>query len=64
MSPTLFYIYKGKLLNNFSKILKKNLQLFTGQQLDICYVNKTSVGCEIAEFTRFLNHFSNYSFPL
>ena len=47
-----FYLYKEKLLNSFSKILKKYLQLLTGLQC-ICYVIKTRVGSKIAEITRF-----------
>ena len=35
-----------------------------GLQFDICYVIKTRVRFEIAEFTRFLNYFSSYSFAL
>ena len=40
------------------------LHLLTGLDFDVCYVNKTRVGFEIAEFARFLNYFRSYSFPL
>ena len=64
LAVSTFYIYKEKLLNNFSKILEKYFELVTGRQFDICYVIKTGVGFKIAEITRFLNYFSSYSFAL
>ena len=47
-----------------AKFLKYVFQLLTGLRFDIFYVIKTRVGFEIAEITRFLNYFSNYSFAL
>ena len=55
---------KEKILNNFSKILKKYFAAIGRTTIDICYVIKTRVGFEIAEMTRFSNYFSNYSFAL
>ena len=40
------------------------MQLLTGLQFDICYVIKTRLGFRIPEITRFLCHFSSYSFAL
>ena len=40
------------------------MELLTGLQFDICYVIKTRLGFGIPEITRFLNHFSSYSFAL
>ena len=61
LAVTTFYIYKEKLLNNFSKILKNILQLLTGLQFD---TTETGIEFELAEITRFLNYFSGFSFAI
>ena len=53
--------YEVILANNFSKILKNFLQLFTGLQFYIYYIIKTAE-FKIAEMTRFFNYLSSYSF--
>ena len=42
-----------KLLNNFSKILKKNLQLLTGLRFDIYYVIKVRVDLKLQKIQDF-----------
>ena len=51
LAVTTFYIYKEKLLNNFSKILKNILQLLTGLQFDTFCVIETRIELELAEIT-------------
>ena len=64
LAVTTFYIYKEKLLNNFSKILKNILQLLTGLQFDTFCVIETRIELELVEITRFLNYFSGFSFAI
>ena len=59
VAVTTFYIYKEKLLNNFSKILKKYFAAIDRTAIYICYIVKTGVRFEIAEIKRFLNYFSS-----
>ena len=57
LAVTKFYIYKEKLLNNLSKILKNILQLLKGRQFGICFIIRTRVGFKIIEI-------SSYSFAI
>ena len=64
LAVTTFYIYKEKLLNNFSKFPKKYFSAIDRATYDICYFIKTRVELQIAEITRYSNCFSSYSFAL
>ena len=57
LAVTKFYIYKEKLLNNLSEILKNILQLLKGRQFGICFIIRTRVGFKIIEI-------SSYSFAI
>ena len=53
LAVTKFYIYKEKLLNNLSKILKNILQLLKGRQFGICFIIRTRVGFKIIEISSY-----------
>ena len=65
LAVTTFYIYKGKLRNNFSNFPKKYFSGIDRTTYDICYFIKTRVEFQIAGIAeRYLNRFSSYSFAL